>query len=126
MNVDLLLAHHPPSQYARCLRVGDRHILDGHRCSHGAHHCSPHLPSSLLLNETVRIDWRTQSTSFGALAYRPLRQIALTVVAAPALGRGLARNLLHPGDRLFWTMALLFGGTCALVLYVTRGENVRG
>jgi hypothetical protein len=57
---------------------------------------------------------------FGSLRYRPARQLLLTLLCAPALGRGFARYLLHPGDRLFWGMVGLFGGASLLVLLATR------
>jgi hypothetical protein len=42
------------------------------------------------------------------LPYRPRRQIALSLVAGLAFGRGLTRYLEHNGDRLFWTVAITY------------------
>ena len=53
---------------------------------------------------------------FGGVRYRPWRQVALTLLAAPAFGRGFARYVANPGDRLFWGMVLLFGGGALLSL----------
>ena len=57
---------------------------------------------------------------FGGLRYHAGRQMLLTLIAAPALGRGFARYLLNPGDRLFWSMVLLFGGSSLFALLVGR------
>jgi hypothetical protein len=134
MNADLLLAHHPPSKYDRCLRVGGRHVC--RRCAvlypiafatllaslHGWHWPTA-WDGTLCMLLPLPVTLELVLERFGSLRYRPWRQIALTVAAAPALGRGFARYLLHPGDRLFWAMSLLYGGACLLVLYVTRGEG---
>jgi hypothetical protein len=76
--------------------------------------------STLLMLLPLPVTLELVLERFGAVRYRAARQIALTIAAAPALGRGFARYLFHPGDRLFWTMALLYGGTCLLVLLATR------
>ena len=60
---------------------------------------------------------------FGGIRYRADRQIALTLLAAPALGRGLARYWTHADDRLFWAMVLLFGGSALFALLATRGRD---
>jgi hypothetical protein len=132
MNVDLLLAHHPPSQYDRCLRIAGRPVC--RRCavlyplafavmaaSLAGWHWPARWDQTLLTLLPLPVTLELVLERFGAVRYRPARQIALTVLAAPALGRGFARYLFHPGDRLFWTMLLLYGGAAALVLYTTRG-----
>jgi hypothetical protein len=60
---------------------------------------------------------------FGGVRYNPRRQILLTVLAAPAFGRGFARYAAHPSDRLFWGMVLLFGGSALLSLLLTGGDS---
>jgi hypothetical protein len=60
---------------------------------------------------------------FGGIRYNPRRQMLLTVLAAPAFGRGFARYAAHPNDRLFWTMVLLFGGSALLSLLLSRGTG---
>jgi hypothetical protein len=133
MNAELLLSHHSPSQYDRCVRVGGRHVC---------RRCAVLYPlafatmlasllgwawpaswdRSLLMLLPLPVTLELVLERFGAVRYRPWRQIALTVAAAPALGRGFARYLLHPADRLFWGMALLYGGTCLVVLFATRAD----
>lgn len=46
------------------------------------------------------------------IGYRPARQVALTVPAALALGRGFARYLEDPTDLLFWAVVVGYGGVC--------------
>ena len=50
------------------------------------------------------------------ITYSPARQIAVTLPAAIALGRGFARYVEDPADLLFWAMALGYGGICAAFL----------
>jgi hypothetical protein len=136
VNFALLLAHHPPARYERCLRIGPYHLC--RRCAILYPIAVAFMAASLagwgwpvgwdrtlLMLLPLPVTLELVLERFGSIRYRPWRQIALTVVAAPALGRGFARYLLHPGDRLFWTMALLYGGACLLVLYATRGEGSR-
>lgn len=49
----------------------------------------------------------------------------LTLLAAPALGRGFARYLRQPSDRLFWNMVLLFGGAALFALLATRRRRAQ-
>jgi hypothetical protein len=45
--------------------------------------------------------------------YSPVRQVLLSLLAAPAVGVGLARYLESPGDALFWTVVGLYALACA-------------
>ena len=134
MNSALLLAHHPPEQYDRCLEVGRHHVC---------RRCAVLYPVAFLVTglSLAGIAWPAAWDSnllyllplpmalefvlerFGALRYRPGRQLVLTLLAAPALGRGFARYLLNPGDRLFWGMVALFGGACLFALLATRAPR---
>ena len=127
----LALAHHPPSEYDRCWRVGGVHVC---------RRCAVLYPIAFAVMAAALAGWGWPAAwdrtllmllplpvtlefvleRFGALRHRPIRQMALTVLAAPALGRGFARYLLHPGDPLFWRMVLLFGGASLLALVATR------
>src|ERR1700676_2364789 len=49
----------------------------------------------------------------GRLSYRPRRQALLTVPLAAALGVGFERYLHHPGDTVWWTVAVVYGAVCA-------------
>jgi len=127
----LLLSHHPPSQYDRCIRIGRHHVC--RRCAvlyplafavAIASLFGLHWPEAwdrtllYLLPLPVTLEFGVER--FGGIRYRAGRQIALTLLAAPALGRGFARNWAHPGDRLFWGMVLLFGGSALFALLFTK------
>jgi hypothetical protein len=43
-----------------------------------------------------------------ASLYSPIRQKILSGLAAVGFGRGLTRYLQHPGDKLFWTVAITY------------------
>jgi peptidoglycan/LPS O-acetylase OafA/YrhL len=130
----LFLSHHPPSQYDRCFRVGGQHVC--RRCAvlyplafavAIASFAGAHWPEAwdrtllYLLPLPVTLEFVVER--LGGLRYHAGRQIALTLLAAPALGRGFARYVAHPGDRLFWTMVLLFGGSALLALLLTAGRG---
>jgi len=130
----LFFAHHPPSEYDRCIRVGRHHVC--RRCAvlyplafavAIASLLGAHWPeawdSTLLYLLPLPMTLEFVVERFGGLRYNPGRQLALTVIGAAAFGRGFARYALHPGDRLFWGMVFLFGGGAllSLVLSPPRG-----
>jgi hypothetical protein len=123
----MLLSHHHPTQYDRCLRIGGRYVC--RRCAvlypaafavAALSRAGWHWPASwdpvLLLVLPLPVTLEFVLERLGRARHRPARQIALTLLAAPALGRGLARYLAHPGDPYFWSMVLLFGGACLAAL----------
>jgi hypothetical protein len=127
----LLLSHHPPSQYDRCIRIGRHHVC--RRCAvlyplafavAIASLLGAHWPEAwdrnllFLLPLPVTLEFVVER--LGGIRYRAGRQMALTLLAAPALGRGFARYVANPTDRLFWTMVLLFGGGALLSLLLSR------
>lgn len=127
----LLLSHHPPSQYDRCFRVGGHHVC--RRCAvlYPVAFASTALSlagwfwpaawdGKLLWLLPLPVTLELMFERFGSLRYRPGRQMLFTLLAAPALGRGFARYLRHPGDHLFWGMVALFGGASLLALLATR------
>jgi hypothetical protein len=129
----LLLSHHPPSEYDRCIRIGRHHVC--RRCAvlyplafavALASLLGAHWPEAwdrtllYLLPLPVTLEFALER--FGGIRYRAGRQIALTLLAAPALGRGFARYVVHPTDRLFWGMVLLFGGAALLSLLLSRRQ----
>ena len=129
-----LLAHHPPSRYARCLRVGGHYVC--RRCAvlypvafvvAIASLAGAHWPEAwdrallYLLPLPVTLEFIIER--LGGIRYHAGRQIAATLLAAPALGRGFARYVAHPGDRLFWTMVLLFGGSSLLALILSSDRE---
>jgi hypothetical protein len=123
----VLLSHHPPSQYDRCIRIGRHHVC--RRCAvlyplafavaiaslFGAHWPEA-WDSTLLYLLPLPVTLEFVIERFGGIRYHAGRQMALTLLAAPALGRGLGRYWAHTGDRLFWGMVLLFGGSALLAL----------
>ena len=46
--------------------------------------------------------------------YSPVRQVLLSLLAAPAVGVGLARYLESPGDALFWSVVVVYAVVCAV------------
>ena len=59
------------------------------------------------------IEWWLEH--LGRIEYRPNRQVATTLLAAIALGRGFARYLDNPADLAFWAMVIVYGGSCAAI-----------
>ncbi|SRR6266540_264375 len=127
------LSHHRPEQYDRCFRVGAVHVC--RRCAvlyplaflvAGLSLAGIAWPAAwdktllYLLPLPVTLEFLLER--FGAISYSPVRQIVVTLLAAPALGRGFARYLLDPGDRPFWGMVALFGGASLFALIATRGS----
>jgi len=132
----LLLSHHPPSQYDRCIRVGRFHVC--RRCAvlyplafavaiasaFGAHWPEAWDRTLLyLLPLPMTLEFVVER--FGGIRYNAARQLMLTAVAAPALGRGFARYATHPGDRLFWGMVFLFGGSALVSLVLSPAADSR-
>jgi hypothetical protein len=134
MNIALFLSHHPPEQYDRCIKIGRHHVC--RRCAvlypvafvvAGLSLAGVAWPaawdSNLLYLLPLPVTLEFVLERFGALRYHAGRQIVLTLLAAPALGRGFARYLLNPSDRLFWGMVALFGGACLFALLATRSRR---
>jgi hypothetical protein len=130
----LFLSHHPPSQYDRCIRVGRHYVC--RRCAvlyplaaavaiaslFGAHWPAA-WDTTLLFLLPLPVTLEFVVERFGGIRYHAGRQMALTLLAAPALGRGFARYAVHPTDRLFWGMVLLFGGSALFALIASRGRD---
>ena len=136
MDRALLLSHHPPEQYDRCIEIGRHHVC---------RRCAVLYPVAFLVTglSLAGVAWPAAWDTnllyllplpmalefvlerFGALRYHAGRQLVVTLLAAPALGRGFARYLLNPGDRLFWGMVALFGGACLFALFATRAAARR-
>lgn len=125
----LLLSHHQPDQFDRCIQVGKAHIC--RRCSVlypvafaimalslSGYIWSGSLDPILLFVLPIPVTVEFVLEHLGVLSYRKIRQIATTLIAAPALGHGLARYLEAPKDRLFWQMVLVFGGICGVSVLV--------
>lgn len=129
----LLLSHHPPSQHDRCFRIGRRHVC--RRCavlyplafvvaiaSLFGLHWPEAWDRTLLFLLPLPVTLEFVIERLGGIRYHAGRQLAVTLLAAPALGRGLARYWAHPNDRLFWGMVLLFGGSALFALMFGRSD----
>jgi hypothetical protein len=116
----LALAHHWPDQYRRCAVVRGRRVC--RRCLALYPLAFASMLASLAgLGLPPRYDvwvaWllplpcvvELVAEAVGWVRYSPRRQVLLTIPLAVALGRGLARYLEAPSDRLFWAVALLYG-----------------
>ena len=117
----LILSHHPPSQYDRCIRIGRQYVC--RRCAVLYPLAFAVATASLLYLLPIPVTLEFVIERFGGIRHRAGRQIALTLLAAPALGRGLARYWTHSGDRVFWGMVLLFGGSALFALLATRDRD---
>jgi hypothetical protein len=131
---ELVLAHHPPAAYDRCTVVEGHHVC--RRCSVlypvalamlGLSLAGIHWPASLdallLLALPVPVVTEFVLEQSGAIRYSPRRQVAVTAVAALALGQGFARYLANGRDRIFWTMVGVHAGIC-LAAFIA-GSHVR-
>ena len=122
---ELVLAHHTPEAYERCVVVDGHHVC--RRCSVlypiafsvlGLSLAGLHWPASLdrplLLALPVPVVFEFVLEQLGLIRYSPRRQVALTTIASVALGQGFARYLSHSADRVFWTMVTVHAGICVI------------
>lgn len=63
-----------------------------------------------LLPVPVVVEWWCEQLDL--ISYSARRQVALTLLCAPAVGVGLARYLESPGDPLFWAVAGTYAVVC--------------
>lgn len=120
------LSHHPPEQYSRCIRLGRWHLC--RRCTvlyptaaaaavATALLLGSQSPLDLyllfLLPLPAVVDWWLEHLD--RVSYSPIRQLVVTFAAGVGLGRGFTLYLADPSDPLFWSMVLIYGGTCAAI-----------
>ncbi|MBS1837235.1 MAG: hypothetical protein JST64_06005 [Actinobacteria bacterium] len=123
------LSHHWPEDYDRCARIGGAHVC--RRCLWFYPVCFAAMASAIaglrwptsldpwllaLLPIPVVVEWWAEHLHL--VAYSASRQVALSVVAAPAVGVGLARYLVAPGDALFWTVVAVYAVLCLIPVVV--------
>ena len=126
---ELVLAHHPPEAYERCIVVDGRHVC--RRCSVlypiafamlGLSLAGLHWPASLdrllLLALPLPVVLEFVLEQLGLIRYAPRRQVVVTAIAALALGQGFARYLAHGRDGIFWKMVAVNAGVCFTAFWV--------
>jgi hypothetical protein len=132
----LWLAHHHPAQYERCVPLGRHRVC--RRCavlyptavvvmalSLAGLHWPALLDSALLWLLPAPAVAEFVGEHLGVVRHHPRRLVGLTLLAAPALGRGFARYLAHPGDRLWWNVVatyVLFGVAAAVIAQWRHSE----
>ncbi len=130
------LSHHLPHEHDRCVVIGSRHVC--RRClviypiafavmflALAGVGWPRSLDPVLFLGLPLPVAAEFIAEKLGFAAYVARRQIALTALAAPALGTGLARHIRSPFDGWFMTMVLVYGGTCALAHVVGSSRQDR-
>ena len=126
---ELVLAHHPPEAYERCIVVDGRHVC--RRCSVlypiaftvlGLSLAGLHWPTALdrllLLSLPLPVVLEFVLEQLGVLRYSARRQVLFTAIAALALGQGFARYLTHGRDGVFWAMVAVHAGICLTAFVV--------
>ncbi|MGH9037621.1 MAG: hypothetical protein ACRD0O_17830 [Acidimicrobiia bacterium] len=123
------MSHHDPADYGRCVLIGRNRVC---------RRCLVLYPVAFLVLALARaeIRWPTSldavllvllplpavaefmAENLGALAYRPRRQVAVTVLLGAALGVGFDRYLDRQTDPLFWGVVVVYGGACFAALLV--------
>ncbi len=125
------LAHHWPDEYDRCVRVGSSHVC--RRCLWFYPVCFGTMLLSLaglhwpvvadpwilwLTPLPVVAEWWAEHRDW--IGYSARRQVVTSVLVAPAVGRGLARYVKHPGDPLFWSVVLVFAVVCLIPMVAPK------
>jgi hypothetical protein len=133
------ISHHYPHDYERCVRIGHSHVC--RRCLWFYPVClsvaalsvaGVHWPAAWdpwllwLLPVPVVVEWWAEH--LGRWSYSPVRNVALSVLVAPAVGRGLGRYLEHRADHLFWAVVVTYAVVCAVPFFCapsfSEGRNV--
>jgi hypothetical protein len=130
------LTHHLPHEHDRCVRVGSKLVC--RRCfvlypvafafmfaALAGAGWSASLDPLLLLVLPAPVAIEYVAEQVGGLSYNARRQQLLTLLAAPALGTGLARHIRTPFTKWFVAMVLLHGGICALAHVVASSRRGR-
>lgn len=120
----LWLTHHPPEQYDRCATIGGHQVC---------RRCLVLYPVALVAGIVSAVAWPSGTDPWllallplpavvdwwlehlGRSQYSRARQVAVTVPAGIALGRGFARYLADPADPWFWAMVVVYGGSCLAI-----------
>lgn len=125
-------AHHWPHRYERCIAVGSRHVC--RRCTwfYGialvVMACSlvgwgpwPQAwDTALLWTLPIAATIEFAAGELGRLAYDPRRQVVVTALMAPAVGRGFAAELEARWSWTFWGPCLVFGSLWLIAALIGR------
>ena len=129
----MIWSHHWPEQHDRCAVVGGRLVC--RRCL-----VLYPVAFAVVILATLGVAWPENFDSaallllpipvvadfiaeqVGVIRYSARRQVVTTALGAIALGRGFGRYFDHTSDGLFWSMAGVYGGLCALAAV---GRHVR-
>lgn len=126
----LWLAHHWPSRYDRCIRVGGHHVC---------RRCAVLYPVAILVAFAAGLGLRWPESwdvwmywllpmpgvvefvldVFGVIRHRPLRQVVVSALLAVAYGNLLWRYSNDPTDGLVWTVVLVQTGICGVAAVVS-------
>ena len=124
------VSHHWPEDYDRCVMIGRTHVC--RRCLFFYPVCFATLALDLagirwpgwldpwllwLLAVPVVIEWWGEH--LGWWRYSAIRQVTLSVLVAPAVGRGLGRYLRDQTDPLFWAVVLTYAVLCAIPFFIS-------
>jgi hypothetical protein len=127
----LWLSHHWPEDYDRCVVIGRSHVC--RRCLWFYPACFATMVLALagvrwpvtldpwllaLQPVPVVAEWWLEH--LGRIRYSPTRQTVLSLLAAPAVGVGLARYLENPGDALFWVVVASYAVICLVPVLIGR------
>lgn len=130
-------AHHWPDEYERCVMLGDRPVC--RRCLI----LYPLALATAVLSLAGVAPWPTDFDLFfiwglclpatvdfvleqtGVVAYSVRRQVATTVLLAPALGRGFGHELDERWSGAFWGPVLTFCTIWFLAAMVGRSRRAR-
>lgn len=133
---EIALSHHLAHDHDRCVVIGRRHVC--RRClilypvafavmflTLGSVGWPASLDPVLLLILPIPVAVEYIAEQLGTVRYDAHRQVLLTVVAAPALGTGLARHIVTPFDTWFVVMVGVHGGACGVAHLVASSRKGR-
>jgi hypothetical protein len=124
------LSHHDDDHLERCIVVADRHVC---------RRCAVLYPFALVVLAVLFVvdlpRWFMFALPLPAvgefvaenmgLRYHPIRQMALTAIAAPALGMGFARAFDNPFDGTLWSMVAICVVPCLFAVWLRANREQR-
>ena len=133
---EIALSHHLPHEHDRCVVIGNHRVC--RRCvvlypiafavmflPLGSVGWPESFDPILLLILPVPVAIEYIAEQLGGLRYNARRQVLLTMVAAPALGTGLARHIVSPFETWFVVMVGVHGGACGVAHLIASARKER-